>query len=363
MTSPKEACRILNRYAKPYAHGAFAVPTSKDIEAAMARGGWHEWPGVRAVSQRLTRDSTRTDWTGRRYLIPGASRVISFLAVDDGAVLPDLSAFSRVYAYAEDERITHGMQAQGREVSAVKITASSDIVNCWGRPGSAHAYKPWDMVTLARLNLDLPRDLIADAASEASRLTGWRDDYPFYSDGSWDALSLRGFNPADPTWGIKPSEMSKTWWKQNPQAARYKACSWTTLAEYCPAAIAIAGYIGQTHGELERVRLLRMRSVSGTGTLSRHTDITDRAAGTRDGQIVRYHIPLITFPQVTMTAWNLRGEPTTAHLGYGEVWYLDARKPHAVQNASGNDRIHLVIDVHATQRCREVITQGLDVAA
>ena len=363
MTDPKTAARLLGRYAKPYAQGAFATPTAKDIQDAMAHGRWHEWPdGVYGVSRRLTRDSNRKDWTGRSYTLPQGSRVITFLAAEATAKLPDFDAFSRVYAYAEDDNITHQMISQGREVYAVQITAASNIINCWGRAGSKFLYRPHDLATLARLPVELPESMLSRAAQEARALTGWYDDFPFYSDGSWDALSLRGFNPDDPTWGVKPSEMSKAWWKANPGAGKYSRCQWTRLAEACPAATQIAQFAGNW-GELERVRFLRMRAKDGEGTLSRHTDITDKASGTRDGQIVRFHIPLVTGPKAVMHAWNLRGEQITAHLSFGHVWYLDARKPHAVTNGTGKDRIHLVIDVKSTARCRSLISDGVDVAA
>lgn len=698
---PKAAARTLGRLAKPYAHGAFATPTAKDIEQAMHRGGFYEWPGVIAVARRLSADSTRRDWTGRAYTLPAWSRVITHLGAEPGATLPDLDGFSRVYAYAEDQTATEGLKAQGREVYAVQISASSTITNCWGRAGSAHRYKPWDLATLTMLNIELPPDIVADAADEAAALRGWADRYPFYcttpdteiltrqgwrtydqvkpgdvvltlnhqtgasewqamtavnvfrarkhkmlsmegrvhsslttlnhrwpvitrrypksgpaalerrfttsggltrrdtiptaapcadlpaepkytdalvelvawywtegfarpgggaeiaqssavnpanvdriraaltavfgagrdlqygprsvpgwsertydngsmtvfwlnkaasallagiapdkvvstefilsltraqlelflstsvdadgtptakgipliyqhdrqrlepvilacilsgrtpalyynetsgqwsvtlmkrttvapcmkpgvtggrvhrkevvdyegvvwcpttpngtwlarrngkvyftgnSDGSWGSLDLRGFKPDDPTWGIKPSEMSRAWWREHPEAHRYSRCEWTKLAADCPAMMAITGYLANW-GELERVRVLRMAGKQTPGHLDRHTDITDRAAGTADGKITRFHIPLITHPKALMTAWNLRGEKTTVHLKRGSVFYLDARKPHAVVNASGQDRVHLVVDVKATQRCRDEIIRGTELAA
>lgn len=363
----KDAARILNRYARGYSAGAFATPTAKDMEQIIAKGGWHEWPGVRAASTYTQRDSKRRDWTGRDYGIPADSRIITHMAVEGGAKIPDLAEFARIYAYAEDGTITGAMEQQGRERCAVRISAASEIINCWGRPGSRRYYAPWDRATLMRIHANLPDHLVREAALEADHLRGWHDDFPFYSDGSWDALNLRGFNPADPTWGIKPSEMSKTWHKEHPEAARlYATCQWTVLAEQATSCVTIAGYLMQITGaELERVRLLRMRAVPGQtyGTLSRHTDITDRAAGTRDGQITRFHIPLITHKLATMSAWNLRGEQATVHLKHGEVWYLDARKPHAVTNASGVDRIHLVIDLKTTPQIRDMLSKGQEMAA
>lgn len=363
----REAARFLNNYARHYAAGAFATPTASEIAGLMERGEWHWWPDsaggvVAAASRRLARDSIRSDFAGRRYVMRAGSRIISHLAATPGAAPPNLDGFDWVYAYAEDAALTGALRAQGREIHAVRVSASSEIVNCWGRPGAGHAYSAADAATLVRVPLDVPAADQARIAAEVGALTGWHDDFPYYSDGSWDALSLRGFNPADPTWGIKPAEMSKTWRAEHPDAARLDRCAWTVLAESCPATVALVRSVSWW-GELERVRLLRMAGRGGKGgSLARHSDVTDRAAGTRDGQIARFHIPLVTHPAITMSAWNLRGERVNAHLPAWTLWYLDARKPHAVTNRAGIDRVHLVVDVLADARVREAISEGVDAA-
>jgi hypothetical protein len=166
------------------------------------------------------------------------------------------------------------------------------------------------------------------------------------SDGSWSAVSLRGFRRDDPTWGIKPSEMPRTWKADNPEALTYP-CEWTVLADECPTMREVVESVSWWNG-LERVRLLQMAGRGGKGgTLSRHTDITDREGGTRDGQIVRFHIPLVTHPDIKMHSWDLDGIHRATHLPPWSMWYLDARKPHAVTNPTGVDRVHLVVDVVA----------------
>jgi hypothetical protein len=277
--------------------------------------------------------------------------------------LPDLAVFDWVFAYVEDHNVTKQMQAQGREVHAIRVSASSEIIACWGLPGSGYDYPPVDVATLVQIPLQSLDGLRARVIAEVAALDAWHDDFPFYSDGSWGALNLRGFNPADPQWGIKPAEMSKSWWAEHPEAKQYDHCQWTVLAERCPSTVDLVR-VAVGDAELERVRLLRMAGRDGKGgSLSRHTDITDRAAGTRDGQIVRFHIPLITHPKVTMTGWNLDGERHEIHLPPWTIWYLDARKPHAVDNRSGIDRIHLVIDVVADKTARQMIVEGRDAAA
>jgi hypothetical protein len=92
--------------------------------------------------------------------------------------------------------------------------------------------------------------------------------------------------------------------------------------------------------------------------LRRHTDITDRAGGTADGRVVRFHVPVITDPAVTLTSWDLDGSNRTRHLAAWRPWYLDVRKPHAVTNASRATRVHLVIDLVSNARIRELICTG-----
>lgn len=360
----REAARFIGSYAKNYAAGAFAVPTAAEIDKHMATGTWHWWSsGAAAVSRRLTRGSTRQDFSGRAYVLGEGARIITHLACLPGVALPSLDGFDYVFAYAEDTHVTRQLRAQGREITAVRISAASEIVNCWGRPGSGHTYPAVDAATLVRVPLSVQPAQRTAIVDEATNVSGWTDDYPYYSDGSWGAVSLRGFNPADPAWGIKPAEMSKAWWAEHPEAVQYARCNWTVLAEKCPATVELVRSVAWG-GELERVRLLRMAGRGGKGgSLSRHTDITDRAAGTKDHQIVRFHIPLVTNPDVTMSAWNLRGERFNAHLPAWSMWYLDARKPHAVDNRSAVDRVHLVVDVQADAQVRQAIIDGCDVAA
>jgi hypothetical protein len=206
------------------------------------------------------------------------------------------------------------------------------------------------------------------ALAELGEVDGWYDDYPFYSDGSWGALSLRGFYPEDPTLGVKPSEMSKSW-RFAHSADLARVCDWTVLAGNSPTLRRLAEVVAAAlrpdrdpSDVLERVRLLRMEARPGGGHLARHSDITDKAAGTTAGKVLRIHVPLVTRPDVTMTCWGLDGAEYAYHLPVGTAWYLDARKPHAVSNPSPVDRIHLTVDVIAGPDTRDLLAD-LDHAA
>lgn len=355
---PEAAARVMNNYARGYSAGAFATPTAKEIAVMMTQGRFLQGDGWMAAVKRLTRDSVRKDFTGREYRLTAGQTVITHLAAQPNAVLENLSWADTVYAYAEDRNVTRQLQEQGREVRAVRVSAASEIVNAWGRQGTAHTYPSYDAATVRQVNLNVSNHLRGRILGEATSLSGWLDDFPFYSDGSWAALNLRGFKPSDPTWGIKPAEMSKSWWAEHPEAKDLTVCDWTVLAERCPATVALVEAVGWW-GELERVRFLRMAGRGGKGgRLSRHTDVTDRAAGTRDGQITRFHIPLVTHPDIVMSAWNLQGRTAAVHLPAWTMWYLDARKPHAVTNPTGVDRIHLVVDVVTDGFVRSKISGG-----
>jgi hypothetical protein len=354
----REAARFLNNYARRYAAGAFATPTAGELDRAMQDKRWHWWGDAGGVERVLSRDSVRTDFAGRPYTMHKGARLLTHMAAEPGAAVPSLDGFDWVFAYIEDRDLTAQLKAQYRELHAIRISASSEIIGCWGRIGTGNPYSTVDTATLVRVPLEVPEAARPDILAEVNTVTTWHDDYPFYSDGSWGAVSLRGFNPADPTWGVKPSEMSKRWLAEHPEAARYRTCQWTVAAEQCPAAVALIESV-PWWGKLERVRLLRMAGRDGKGgSLSRHTDVTDRAAGTRNGSITRFHIPLTTHPDITMSAWDLDGQRHDVHLPQWSMWYLDARKPHAVDNRAGIDRVHLVVDVVADAEVRSAITNS-----
>lgn len=365
MIDPREAARFMNRYARRYNAGAFGSPTAPEIALAQVTGRFHELgPGALAMERKMARRvTTARDWTGRDFRFPARARVITHVAVEDGAAV-SLRDFSHVHAYMEDAGLTRQLGEQGFGLETVKISAASEIIGLWRWGASGYRDHTADAGTLVELPPPHP-GRVELAAQEVTGLAGWADDYPFYSDGTWGALSLRGFYPEDPAKGVKPTEMNRKWKAEHPDdLARW--CGWTTLAERCPHAVAVAEEIGEMMGAqaLERVRFLRMAGKPGGGKLGRHTDITDKSSGTRDGHIVRVHVPLLTHASAEMIVWNLAGERHSIHLPRGTAWYLDARKPHAVVNHAAHDeRVHLVVDLLASRQTRAAIMAGKDWAA
>lgn len=339
-----EAGRTLQRYAKRFNAGAFATPTRPELMKADLR----EWPatGTVAVVKVLSRPSKRQDWMGRVFVIPDGVSVVTHLARPDLSLpVPDLDEFDVIFAYRDDLALSAALVDAGREVLATQISAAGEIIGVWARPGwSGVKESALDLMTLAEVPFEASREQQALVLEELAGLGGWTDDYPFYSDGSWSALSLRGFRPDDPTWGVKPAEMNRKWHIEHPGAHAYRP-GWTELADRCPTMRALVEQV-PWWAEFERVRLLRMAGRGGKGgALGRHTDITDRAGGTLPGQVVRFHVPLITDPAVVMHTWALDGQERQTHLDPWRAWYLDTRKPHAVTNPTGCDRVHLVADV------------------
>ena len=219
------------------------------------------------------------------------------------------------------------------------------------------AYPEYDLATVTPIPLELGLHEARDMEQEASGLAGFRDDWPLYSDGSWGALCLKGFYPEDPGRDMKPLEMNKKWQEANPQDLG-RTCEWTTLAADCPALMEWVTSVPWWK-DMERVRLLQMSGRNGKGgSLGRHTDIGDKQFGTDDGKIVRFHTPLVTHPDIQLHSWDLTGRKTSTHLEQFSTYYLDARKPHAVTNPTGVDRVHLVVDVVSSPEVREYIAES-----
>jgi hypothetical protein len=306
------------------------------------------------IGRRLTRDSVRTDFTGGTFTLPKGAYVATHLAHSEH-LLPNTAPYDFVMAYAEDRPLSLALAGEGRAIWASRVTAAAEVINTWGPIGARPpaAYAPWDRATVTDFGEVIPRQSRERILGELDIVRGWDDDFPYYSDGSWSAVCLKGFWPAEPGRGVKPAEMPKSWKLAN-RAALANVCDWTVLTRELPA---LTDWVRLMpwRWETERVRLLKMNA---GGKLGRHTDITDRAGGTRDGQIVRFHIPLITDPSIKLITWDLDGSRRETHLRPWRMYYLDARKPHAVTNPSGVNRVHLVVDAVSNASIRQHIAEA-----
>jgi hypothetical protein len=355
----KEIAKFMAAYAKNHGAGAFATPLPDEISKnpEMIRQWTSDNERVVVAQKRLSRHSTRTDFTGRKFVLPAGSNIITHLARTPNAAIPDLSDYDYINGYLEDLGLTASMIAANRRTTAVRVSASSELIGVWAFAGNGYTYSHADHKTFTKVDVPTPLPL-DDMRKEVAEVQAWHDDFPYYSDGTWSAVSLRGYKPDDPSWGVKPSEMPKKWLDEHPDAVDLE-CDWTTLAARTPVIVNWVKSIPWMQN-LERVRLFRMDAKKGGGKLGRHSDIQDKAVGTKDGCLARFHIPIVTHPDITMTAWRFNGTSTRAHLAEGGIYYLDTRKPHAVANDSPINRVHLVVDVVVNSAVRDVISNSIE---
>jgi quercetin dioxygenase-like cupin family protein len=166
--------------------------------------------------------------------------------------------------------------------------------------------------------VQLPLQFDADAlAAEVQALP--RDSWiPHYNrgvyEGEWGGVPLRSVGGAPQLYA-------------NPAADEPYAD--TAVLDRCPECRRV---LEQFRSPLLSVRLL---ALAPGAVIKEHRDY--RLAW-EDGE-VRIHVPVITAPEVGF--W-LNG--TRVEMAVGTAWYLNLSDPHRVENRSGRDRIHLVID-------------------
>lgn len=357
---------------KPFVFGAFGLVKERDIATALAGQDMifsqGEDPEAAIIFSLLQSGSSHKDFAQREIKIPRGTLLIKSFATRnqtegrrvlqillERAERSDIQSFW-AEVFEEDEKARSVVESLGFKYVATKVTASSDLKGLYARGGvpgveSLPKLEIPSIVATKALALSVAqktaimRELEEYIAVVAAR--GWEQHYSSYNKGrSWTAFSLRGFDP-EPGFIIKPSEMSRQWKEEN---ARYMTaqCSETRAAEWFPNTLrTIERLLPQPK---ERVRFMKL---AAGGELTRHADITDRFAGTKDGMIMRMHIPLETNPMCLFGTWGLRGEVFSTHMRERGLYYLDTRKPHAVKNGGETDRIHLVIDTVADQALRE----------
>lgn len=355
----KQINKFIAQYAKQYQGGQFAAPLPKELAAnpgcVVTSGGFV------AIRKSLPRGSSRKDFTGRPYSLAPGANVLTHVARRAGVPLPAwVSHYNYVFAYVEDKELSMQLRQAGWKPKAYRVSATSEIIACWCRNDEpALPITAADQRTFTSIDLRVP---VAEFEAELAAVDCWHDDFPYYSDGTWSAVSIRGYKRLDPRWGVKPSEMPQKWRDEHPNDLKL-ICDWTVLADRTPRIRKWVESIG-AWGKLERVRLFRMAAHKDRhGKLGRHSDIQDHAVGTRDGMLVRFHVPIRTHRDIKMTVWDLEGKERSAHLAAGGVYYLDTRKPHSVQNNSPVDRVHLVVDAVVNPAIRSQIEKSQEVSA
>jgi hypothetical protein len=391
----KDAARLFKRYSAPYVHGPFGPPTPPTVQQAIDKRSLYatlllnsekqEVPQLVVLANQLKSSSTHTGFDGTEMRIAAGELYASDIAKLDETPNMDIvdlldfiqrvnQAPAWVEIYEEDP-IMRAMMLEGNfAYRGTKVNAYGDLTGMYYRPFPTVAVddvtvEPHDAATLTVLD----KGFISDAESHAilaelrnfaqwwSDYSGakvWADHYSTYNkNNTWSAFSLRNFVPDDPTSIVKPKEMPRDWKKEHEDMLELE-CADSIALDHFPTVkdimrrLAVMGYAAG----FERVRLMRL-TASG-GELTRHSDITDRTAGTRDGFISRLHIPLVTHEAVQFQMWDHRGRRFQRHLSANDLWYLDQRKPHAAVNKSAVERVHLVIDVVACDAFRSQLADA-----
>jgi len=365
--------QLFNRY-EPFSFGRFAIPDEAQIalalhqqEAALLYADGK--PAGMMIGKIAQRDSIRRDFVGRGFRVKQGDFCIDHLTYVGDLPPSVVQEYLLIYAgnrsiwatiHAEDRDRIRLMEHLGFVVVGSKIAAGSEIYSILLRSNrpAIRLPEPLDPAhrpSLAQLSPAwiTPGEVASIISEIETSQAEWADHYSSYNlRKSWSAISLRGFSD-DPSFIIKPAEMSRKWKAENPGMLAAEVRD-TAMFNRFPT---IRQLCSESGSRFQRIRLMRVRA--GDGALSRHADIIDREAGPLPGQISRLHIPIISDPCCRFTAWNLSGEMLSHHLSPGSLWYLDTRKPHAVSNeGSTSDRIHLVLDAISDPILREAIARA-----
>lgn len=363
----REIAALFKDYDRGMVLGAFGATKERDVANAWAAGDLRlvrdgETVVGALLVKRLRAGSKVVDFTGEvRASTRAGDLQIRGFACRDGydedlaGALRDLvgGEVAWIETWNEHPRALGTVLAafgeRARSV-AVKVKASSEQRRVFVVGDRAVSeLSDSDNATLSRLDLDLDVEAFADEVEAAS--VGWAEHYSSYNKRkSWWAVSLRGYG-GRVGFIEKPDEMSKAWKKKNAEKLEWKIED-TPLRAQLPGVEEILSAIP---GKKHRVRLMRLDGAGGE--LSRHADITDRTAGTSDGSLMRIHVPLRTSPGVRFQSWTAEGSVLDRHFAPGEVFYLDTRKPHRAINEGDASRIHLVVDVEASEALRSLLVE------
>lgn len=376
----KQFGRLFKQCYKGYTFGAFGTPNERDVADRMSKDQVtciHEKGELVACAlyRTLKSSSKQQDFTGRMIEVPAGSLMVDHFAATDcptfGKELLDdlvsnvpendglglLGGPRPVYLEVHEENAQAKDLAMGwGKYAFTKILASSDVLGVYSR--NARTVPPLsgaEEAHLACLNGSFLTEREQGAILKELQVADevWADHYSSYNRRhTWTAFALKGYDPKDPGFIIKPAEMSKKWKEENPTRLEAKS-EWTEMAKRFPTTMKV---VARLPGEKDRVRFMRLAAKGGE--LTRHADITDREAGVADGKVSRLHIPLKSPKDCAFRSWSARGQVKETHLAERGLFYLDQRKPHAVKNPGEQERVHLVVDCYSGPELRKWLEQA-----
>ena len=370
---------LFSQSYQPYCFGAFGKPTTREIDSAIKTSRFvcfQSANGKLSAAALFTMRRSRSyqiDFAGRTWLVPSGSLYIRHLGVLPSRLPESVASLMEqlkdrtqnlaicVEIFEENRLLREVIEAIGFRYVMTKIMASSDIRRLYVKGVTelqlSHL-SPADVPSLVCLapnfiSRDEQKEVIRELNDYLEKRGTWQQHYSHYNRRhSWTAFTLRGYD-SDPAFIIRPAEMSKRWRAEHPETLQ-AACRNTKAAKHFPITVDI---LKRIPGVKERIRFMRL--AANRGELSRHSDITNKEAGTQDNCLMRLHLPLMTHEEVLVESWDARGNMQQMHFATGGLYYLDQRKPHRVVNHSPSDRVHLVVDSYSSPELRK-LGRGLD---
>jgi hypothetical protein len=261
-----------------------------------------------------------------------------------------------LYIWQEDEDYVKLASDAGYTYVGSKFTSFAEIIGIWFKekihpftaffgPREHTCYLKEEDYTICSTKNDVNDECISSIREKLNDLGKFENHYSNYNKSdSWSAISLRGYLP-DVNFIIDPIEMNKKWHEKH-QDDDFELQD-TELREKFPEVDELLNWVTTP---IHRIRFMKLSP--GGGTLDRHTDQTDPKTGVKNGKLMRFHWPIITNKDVIFDVWGKDGINNRIHMDNGSCWYLDIRKPHKAVNNGISDRIHLVVDIEASEEMR-----------
>ena len=359
------------------------IEMKKHKIAAAIDAGWYEYTKDFALQSRVLRAKSKVQMYTAYKTVPIATMQKGDRCIDRIAYTNPRSMVERLKAY-DDENVFLFINEEiesdksvakeaGFKKIGIKVNTFSDISGLYFKDKLNGTTPPREFPELKALHeaeygllmkckgVPNQSDLCNTIMERLDKMDlPFTNHYSNYNKGNnWSAIALRGYLP-DFTFITKPEEIkNKDLLKLHNKNQDFRMQDTHLRAEF-PEVETLLSYIP---GIPHRIRFLKLaahseageKSAKGQGELQRHTDQVDPHSGIQDTNLMRFHYPLATNQGVTFTDWDCDGAIHEVHMGHGDLWYIDARKPHKAVNRGDTVRTHMVVDVEANDDVRALI--------